>query len=268
MGLTSPEDEASDEEWTAFKRAVHEKLGLTFDPECRDRLQDPNYIISLKLPVNYGPRSHMTYCNYGYQRLKDIIDAVTGEPIDQFAQRVLFHPLGMHDTYWRVPKEKWGRILGRNEKCMGFPWINSEASHQNESGSGGLKTTPNDITRFCQMILNGGELNGVRVLSKASVREMTANHNDGMSLKGNTDWSAWGLGWNIRCDKMDDSGCLRSPGCLDHGGWAGHKIFADPETGLVFAMYGGEYNPRDMKPGSRPFTWLGEVSNVLYSALD
>lgn len=268
MGLTPPPDDetTTHEEWVAFAKKVCAHLGIEYDPEERDRLRDPEYIISLKLPVNNAPRSHMTYCNYGYQRLKDVIDVVTGESIDDFAQRRLFHPLGMLDTYWRVPREKWPRILGRSDRCTGVPWINSENNYLNESGSGGLKTTVEDITRFMRMILGGGILDGVRILSKASVREMLTNQNNGVPSNGDVHYSSWGLGWNIRGEKKDDVGNLRSPACLDHGGWAGAKIVCDPETGLTLAIYAGEYEY--LAENKEFFNYLGPITNVIYSAFD
>ena len=263
LRLLPPKDGSTAEEWIAFHRLQCEKMGLDPDAE-NDRMNDPGYLISLKLPVNHAPRSHMTYCNYGYQRLKEIVDAVTGEAIDAFAQRRLFVPLGMKDTHWKTPKEKWDRILGREVTCEGAPWINSERNYQSESGSGGMKTTVGDITNFCRMILGGGVWNGERILSRRSVAEMTRNHNDGVASNGSVAYAAWGLGWNIRMDKKDDSGLLRTVSCLDHGGWAGTKIVADPGEDVTAAIFTAEY-----KTGVKPLENVyGPILNALYSALD
>lgn len=263
-GLKRPEDGSPDEAWDAFHKAVREKMGLRPESEDSGRLNDPHYLISLKLPLPHKPRSHMTYCNYGYQVCKWIVEAVSGEPADQFAQRVLFHPLGMVDTYWRVPKEKWPRILGRVESARGVPWINSEDNYLNESGSGGLKTTAGDITRFLQMMLGGGTLDGVRVLSKYSTTRMVQNYNADVPGGEGPDWNAWGLGFNVRCGKMDDSGVLRPATAFDHGGWAGTKILADPESGLAIALFTAEYE----RPPEKDTMINGRFFNVLYSALE
>ena len=265
LGLTQPEDGASHEEWEAFHRLVTEKMGLDPDASSNDRLNAADYIISLKLPVDHPPRSHMTYCNYGYQRLKEIIDAVTGEPIDSFAQRKLFHPLGMKDTYWRTPEEKWDRILGRGEKCEGSPWINTERNYTSESGSGGMKTTAGDITNFGRMILDGGLYKGERVLSRRSIEEMIKNHNKGVPVPdGDQAFASWGLGLNIKMDKKDDSGMLRSRYCLDHGGWAGTKFIIDPEEDITAAIFTAEY-----KADEKPLLVIyGRILNILYAALE
>jgi len=259
--LLPPKEGSPPEEWQAFRRLACEKMGL--DPDAiNDRLNDPEYLVSLKIPIKHAPRSNMAYCNYGYQRLKEIIDVVTGEPIDTTAQKRLFDPLGMKDTYWSVPEEKWGRILGRKEVCEGAAWLNSTGSYQDESGAGGLKTTVDDITNFCRMILGGGVFHGERLLSRRSVAEMARNHNAGVASDGNLAFGAWGLGWNIKMDKQDDTGILRSSRCLDHGGWAGTKILIDPEEGITAAIFTAEYKPGINKNIYAP------VMNVLYSALE
>ena len=263
-GLTPPKEDFSEEAWDKFNKQVCEKMGLNPDAK-NDRLNDPEYLISLKLPVNHAPRSHMTYCNYGYQKLKEVIDVVTGEQIDVFAQRRLFNSLGMKDTYWVVPKSKWDRILGRVDRCEGAPWINTANNYENESGSGGMKTTVEDITNFCRMILNNGIFDGERILSKHSIAEMCKNHNTGVPSDGDIYYSSWGLGLNIRGEKKDDSGILRSPRCLDHGGWAGTKIVLDPETDVTAAIFTAEYKQDEKNPLIGIYA---SMLNILYSALE
>jgi len=265
LGMAEPGDDAPQEEWENYHKQIQAKMGLNPDGGDNDRLNDAHYIISLKQPLAHAPRSRMSYCNYGYQKLKEIVDAVTGEPIDVFAQRKLFSPLGMKDTYWKVPAEKWDRILGRTDDCEGAPWINTEHNYQSESGSGGLKTTAGDITNFGRMILGNGLFEGQRILSRRSVEEMTRNHNEGVPMEEeDASFAAWGLGLNIRMDKKDDSGLLRSEFCLDHGGWAGTKVIIDPEEDITAAIFTAEYKT-DVKP---LFGIYGRLLNVLYSALE
>jgi CubicO group peptidase (beta-lactamase class C family) len=188
-----------------------------------------------------------------------------GEPIDGFAQRRLFHPLGMMDTYWNVPEEKWGRILGRGETCEGVPWLNTKGHYQNECGSGGLKSTVGDMTNFGRMILEGGLYKGRRILSRHSIKQMTRNHNEGVPIpEGDSDFAAWGLGLNIKVNKKDDAGMLRSDYCLDHGGWAGTKFIIDPAEDITAAIFTADY-----KYDEKPFiSMYAKIINVLYSALE
>ena len=209
--------------------------------------------------VEHPPRKVMMYNNYGYQTLKDIICAITGESIDAYAQRVLFGPLGMIDSHWILPKEKWGRVLGRNERCMGYGWINSEECYTSESGAGGLKTTVNDMISFCEMIRNKGRYNGHRVLSPASVFEMTKNHNPEFT----NPFDSWGLGWNYRSTKVDNAGDLRSASSIEHGGWAGHRFLVDPEYGLTVVKYSGSYGEHDGE-----LSIWGRISNMIIAACE
>jgi CubicO group peptidase (beta-lactamase class C family) len=265
LGLEEPGDGAAHEEWEAFEKKVREKLGLDANASDNDRLNDAGYIISLKQTLTHGPRSRMTYCNYGYQKLKEIIDAVTGEPIDVFAQRRLFAPLGMTDTYWNTPKDKWDRILGRGDTCEGSPWINTERNYTSESGSGGMKTTVGDITKFARMVNGNGVFEDSRILSRRSIEEMTRDHNEGVPVdEGDAAFASWGLGFNIKLDKKDDSGMLRSHYTLDHGGWAGTKVILDSEEDITAAIFTAEYKT-DVKPNASIY---GKIINVLYSALE
>jgi CubicO group peptidase (beta-lactamase class C family) len=186
------------------------------------------------------PRSNMVYCNYGYQRLADIIKTVTGGSLDEYATKKLFGPLGMKDTAWRMPKEKWDRIIGRIETAVSSEWFNSEENYLSESGSGGLKTTVNDMIRFTQMILNEGALDGIRILSKSSIRHMFINHNEGVPCSEGQEYARWSLGWNLHGNKKDADGILRSKSCIDHTGYGGTKIFVDPEHDLAMVFFAAE----------------------------
>ena len=262
--MLPPEENCPPEEWDEFHRNFTIKMGMDPDAPPSDRMNDPSYVLSLKKPLKHEPRSHMTYCNYGCQLLKWIVDAVTKEPIDAFAKRRLFGPLGMADTYWNVPEAKWDRILGRGEKCEGYPFINSNRYYKNESGAGGLKTTVNDITNLGRMILGKGTFDNKKILGKRSILEMTRNHNGDVSTGADNIYAAWGLGWNIRCDKKDDTGLLRSANCIDHGGWAGTKFVIDPEEELTAAIFTAEYRQDEKNPHVSIY---GKIMNVLYSAL-
>lgn len=253
FGLEKPGDNPTEEEWNQYWSRVKQELELPADCEW-NKMRDT---LSLCVELKHKPRELMLYCNHGYQKLKDVICRITGENIDTAAQRMLFEPLGMKDSYWVVPKEKWSRILGRNERCMGYPWINTEDNYTNESGSGGLKTTVGDMARFCEMILGEGRYNNHRILSPASIRAMTSNYNAALQ----NSWASWGLGWNYCGVKVDDTGMLCSKRALDHGGWAGHKILVDPEYGLSVICYSAVYNTSTAQ-------YFTRINNMIIAAID
>jgi CubicO group peptidase (beta-lactamase class C family) len=260
LGIKKPENGG---DWDGYNKQINERLGLAPSEYGRDRLQDYHYLYSLKHTLEHKPRSHMTYCNYGYGLLKTIIQVVTGETIDGFAQRVLFEPLGMADTYWLLPEEKEHRVVGRCERAKGYPYYNE--NFKNESGSGGLKSTADDIMKLMQMVINGGELNGKRILSRASIYQMCINHNEGVPCDIDDRWSSWGLGWNYKAMKKDEEGMLRSASSLEHGGWGGQKILLDAEKGLAVVTFTVNYvTETDVDPNPM----YGPIHNILYSALD
>jgi CubicO group peptidase (beta-lactamase class C family) len=254
LKLEGPKDDWKHEDWQEYKTKIAKALDL---PEDFDE-EKVWYNLNLRVDLVNQPGKVMAYSNYGYDRLRDIICAITGESIDSYARRVLLDPLGMIDSHWILPKEKYGRVLGRGERCTGHGWINSENCYNNEGGGNGLKTTVNDLTNFSEMILANGRYKGQRILSPASIREMTANYNKSLANA----WDSWSLGWNYRGIKVDDAGVLRSAGCVEHGGWAGHKILADREYGLAIVCFTGEYE------GGKVFPGFGRINNMIIAACE
>lgn len=238
LGLEVPSEECSHEQFEELGIKVADKMCV--DRSEKGRMGDCEYLLSLKTNMKRKPRSNMVYCSYGYERLSNIITAVTGESLDEYASRKLFVPLGMKDTAWRMPEEKWDRIIGRIDSAVSAEWFNSPQNYVSESGSGGLKTTVDDIMRFTKMILNGGKLGKVRVLSKASINQMFINHNEGVPCAEGEEYSRWSLGWNLHGNKKDSDGILRSESCIDHTGYGGTKIFVDPQHDLTMAWFAAE----------------------------
>ena len=253
LKLKRPNDDSPREEWEQYHSQLRKALELPEDFDQR-KLWD---VAGKRLDLINQPGKVMAYSNFGYDVLRDIICAVTGGSIDEFAQRVLFEPMGMIDSHWTLPKEKYGRVLGRNEKCTGHGWINSENCYNNQGGGNGLKTTVNDMSRFCEMILGDGKYNNKRIISPASIKQMRTNYNSSLPNA----WDSWGLGWNYRGTKVDDGGVLRSFDSIEHGGWAGYKILVDREYGLTMVCSIAEYND-----GSFP-GW-GRINNMIIAACE
>ncbi len=252
LGLKSPDDEAPDEEWDEFHKKVKEKMGLSED--CRR--EDVDHYLLEKFKTNKAPHEMMSYGMTAFNLLGDIITAVTGKGIDDYALEVLFEPLGMMNSHFIVPESKYDNVIGRGEGTTGYPWINSPSCMNNTAAQNGLKTTVSDLCRFCDMVLANGEYDGKYFLSPASIREMSENHNFDL----NSVWDSWGLGWNLRGKKKDDAGILRSGVSLEHGGWAGSKMICDPAYHLSAAIFTGEWNPPTKSS-------LNNIINVIYSAL-
>ncbi|MCL1859638.1 MAG: beta-lactamase family protein [Oscillospiraceae bacterium] len=251
--IETPQDGWEDKNWEKYNSELKKALELPED--CTNR--EVWTTVRNRVDLVNQPGKVMAYSNYGYDILRDIICAVTGGSIDEFAQKVLFEPVGMIDSHWTLPKEKYGRVLGRNEKCTGHGWINSENCYNNQGGGNGLKTTVCDMSRFCEMILNEGKYNNQRIISPASIKQMGSNYNSSLP----NSWDSWGLGWNYRGTKVDDAGVLRSSNSVEHGGWAGYKLLVDREYGLTAVCSVGEYD-------NGSFPGWGRIHNMIIAAFE
>ncbi len=252
FGLNEPDDDASHEEWENYRNKLKEKAGL---PQDAARSDIDHYFLE-RFTLTKAPHEIMSYGMTAFNLLGDIITAVTGKNINDYAKEALFDPLGMTNSFFIVPEEKYNQVIGRKEQAQGYPWINSKDCMRNTCAQNGLKTTVIDLCRFCDMVLSQGQYNGINILSPASIREMSENHN--FDLKN--PWDSWSLGWNLRGRKKDDAGVLRSAISLEHGGWAGCKMLCDPQYSLSVAIFSGEWK-NNVKSG------LNNIINVIYSAI-
>jgi len=253
------------EEFVPKFMAAREKLGLPQVEESREAAEEARSLLMLQAPLASRPGTKFSYSSYCYNLVKSIIEEITGETLEQYAKRKIFDPLGMTDTHWFLPVEKRDRFVIRDESFKGGQWINSEGMMTDTGASGGLKSTLDDMAKFGQMWLQMGSFNGKRVLSPASVRMMTRNHNESVPPSpwfGRVFGANWGLGWDLKGYKTDDHGFLRSPLSYNHGGYGGACIMVDPEYELVFAGYFCEQAETSQNDD------FGPVFNVLYSAFD
>jgi CubicO group peptidase (beta-lactamase class C family) len=150
-----------------------------------------------RLPLAHQPGEVWEY-GHSADVLGRVIEIVSGQPLDRFLDSRVFKPLRMVDTGFWVPPEKLARLI---DPPIGAP-IRPDRDVTKPttlfSGGGGLVSTAADYLRFCQMLLNGGELDGVRVLTPATVRRMTTNALPPEIHFANG--STFGLGFGIRSD--------------------------------------------------------------------
>lgn len=153
------------------------------------------------LPLDFQPGTRWRYSGLaGFETLGRIVEIVSGLSFDEFLRTRLFEPLGMHDTFFNVPEKDEGRlatIYNHTDKGLEKPSnplvIGSPLYF---SGAGGLKTTVSDFFQFAQMLCNGGELNGRRILSPWTVDLMMSN-NVGDLFLGQIGRPAKGVGFGL-----------------------------------------------------------------------
>ena len=198
-----------------------------------------DFVSSLaRLPLAYQPGEVFEYA-LNLDVMGRIIEVVSGQPLDQFFDNRLFKPLGMVDTAFWVPPEKLTRLVDPPADVPIRPDRDVTKPTTMFSGGAGLVSTAADYLRFCQMLLNGGELDGVRVLSAATVRRMTTNSlplgiriANGGTFVGPKAGSTWGLGFAIRTDAAS-SKVPGSVGSFTWNGLWGSNFWVDPAESLI-----------------------------------
>jgi CubicO group peptidase (beta-lactamase class C family) len=171
-----------------------------------------------------------------------LMERVAKKPLDQILKEMLFDPLGMTDTSFRLPPDKAERVAeALPSDPLAGDMRKSYAIHFNPAaksyfrGGAGLIGTAEDYLKFAQMVVNGGELNGRRYLSKKTVEFMLSNHTAGMggtTIATTGPGYGFGLGWGVRLDE----GMGYAPGSKGDAMWAGAwgtSFWVDPKEGLV-----------------------------------
>jgi CubicO group peptidase (beta-lactamase class C family) len=192
------------------------------------------------LPFDAQPGERFVY-GYSTDILGVVVERVSGMPLDAFLRTRIFEPLGMHDTAFYVGAEDADRLatvysatpsgLERAPSPGGMIGQGAyvDGPRRSFSGGAGLVSTAPDYARFLQMLLNGGELDGVRILAPSTVALMTADHiGDVYPTAG----AGFGLGFEI----TTDAGRLGRPGTTGTFGWGGayHSTYwVDPTEALV-----------------------------------
>ncbi|MDZ7374870.1 MAG: beta-lactamase family protein [candidate division KSB1 bacterium] len=195
-----------------------------------------------RLPKIAAPGKVFRYSCLGFITLAAIVERVSGRPFDQFARERLFEPLGMRDTGFVPPPEKLHRVVP-TEVVDGKPLRgvvhDPLARLQNGvSGNAGLFSTADDLLRFSLMLLNEGELDGVRLFSPLSVRAMT-------SVYPAVAFAGRGLGWDIASDYSSNGGDLFPPSGFGHTGYTGTSLWIDKQTQTVVILLANRVHPVD-----------------------
>ncbi|ACB75164.1 serine hydrolase [Opitutus terrae] len=197
-----------------------------------------------KLPLAHEPGAAFRY-GISTDVLGAIIERVSGQNLEEFLQARLFRPLRMVDTSFDVPAEKLPRLASVYRR-QGDQLVNDEPGQADvarrrqgiRSGGGGLFSTTGDYARFAQMLLNGGELDGVRILGRKTVEYMTLNHlaRTSKPTHAYSDSRGFGLGAEVVIDPAKDPTLCS----LGQFGWSGSnttRCQIDPREDLVALVF-------------------------------
>lgn len=208
------------------------------------------------------PGTKFIYSDLGYIILGELVERISGKPLDKFAQERIFIPLGMKNTMFNPP-EKLKSKCAATEKRAG-KIIQGEVHDGNAyvlggvAGHAGLFSTADDLAIFCQMLLNNGKYKNKRLLSPIIVKAMTTNQ---LSEKFE---EKRGLGWGISTMHTTLRGDFFPLSSYGHTGWTGTSILIDPTTETFVILLCNRVHPDGKGDVSR---LRSLVSNIVATSI-
>lgn len=246
-----PDLDLSDASWTSYEKAIARACD--------------------EVPTS-APGERFVYSDINFFVLADVVARVSGQRFDQFVRDRVFKPLGMTESMFNPPESLRPRIAP-TEMCVPFGWpcngpgqvmlrgvVHDPTARRmgGVAGHAGLFSTAADLSRFCRMLLEGGSLGGVRILSPLTVAKMTSP----ASPAGLP--SVRGLGWDIDTSYSSNRGELLPIGSFGHTGFTGTSLWIDPLTKTYVVLLSNRVHP-DGKGDVTPLR--AHVATIVASAL-
>ena len=192
-------------------------------------------------PLEYEPGTKEVYSDLGIILTAEIIERLTGRPLDELAKTYIFNPLGMKDSMYRPPKTLWSWIAPTEiDNNLRHRLVQGEVHDENAysiggvSGHAGVFSTSPDLAAFCQMLLNGGVYAHNRILKRATIAEFTTPQ----QLSNGTRT----LGWAVPTEG-GSSGHYFSKHAFGHTGFTGTSIWIDPDREVFVVFLTNRVNP-------------------------
>jgi serine-type D-Ala-D-Ala carboxypeptidase len=184
----------------------------------------------LETPIYCRPGDCFEYSDLGADVLGFVVETVAGERMDKFLEQRVYGPLGMTDTYFRPPTSvKWRVAPTEVSPPRGYP-LKGEVHDENAyalggvAGHAGLFSTAADLSIYAQMMINGGEYGGVRVIADSTVKLFTRR-----------EAGTRALGWDT-CNNRGSCGSLMGEEAYGHTGFTGTSLWVDPERDLFVIL--------------------------------
>jgi CubicO group peptidase (beta-lactamase class C family) len=242
-----------------------------------DNLNLDGFVAALgQLPLEFAPGEAWNY-SVSTDVLGAIVQRIAGKPLPEVFRERIFAPLGMDDSFFHVPADKLARLTdcytftrdqGRimYDRGAESAWANPPKL---PSGGGGLVSSSLDYHRFCRMLLNGGELDGVRIVGRKTIELMTLNHLPGRSDLATMSRSLFseatyaGVGFGLGFAVTQDVARTMIPGTSGEYYWGGMfstAFFVDPVERITM-VFMTQMSPSNVYPIRR------ELKTLIYSAL-
>lgn len=220
-------------------KMIYQKAGITdlFTTEPVTIEESVKKLASL--PLHHHPGEAYVYSE-GLDVLGYFIEVISGMTFAEFLETRLFKPLGMNDTYFYLPQDKIKRMvtvqMPEGGKWVKYPGTVYDSDYPIKgaktfySGGAGLSSTAKDYATFLQMYLNGGELNGVRILSRTTIQTMMSNQ---IGTLWNDQGRGYGLAFGVINEVGQGQGGRGSAGTFEWGGYFNTQYFADPKEEII-----------------------------------
>jgi len=229
-------------EWTGYDTGI--KLAFTFKPAA-------------------PPATRFIYSDINFLLLGEIVHRLSGQLVSDYARQNVFLPLGMKETMFQPPAALVPRIAPTerpnrtSQPLRGVVHDPTARFMGGIAGHAGMFSTADDLSRFAQMMINGGELDGVRVVSSLTVTKFTEPQSppDQSILRG--------LGWDIDSPFSTTRGELFPLGSFGHTGFTGTSMWIDPSTKTYVILLANSVHP-DLRPALVPLR--AKVATIVAAA--
>jgi len=207
--------------------------------------------------------SRFLYADINFILLSELVHRVSGLSLDRYCRENLYGPIGMADTMFLPPLELAGSIaptLGTgNEMLTGIVQDQNARHLGGIAGHAGLFSSASDLSRYAQMILNNGRVQGRQVLGQRVLEQMTAPYfySNGAVVRG--------LGWDIYSPYSSPRGSFFSEMSFGHTGYSGSSIWIDPERDLFVILLTVRFNYRDPRQINRLRSDISTIAASVFS---
>ncbi len=228
------------------------------------------------LPLEFSPGERWNY-SVATDVVGYLVEVISGQSLPDYFREHIFDPLGMSDTHFEITPESQGRFASCYQRGPDKKLVLQDDGQASEyrdrsffSGGGGLISTAGDYLQFCRMLLNGGSLDGQRIIGTRTLDFMTRNH-----LPGRRDLSEFatgsfsetayeGVGFGLGFANLQDpvrNGSTGNPGSYYWGGMASTLFWVDPAEDLAVIFM------TQLMP-SGTFNFRGQLESLIYAAIE
>ncbi len=240
--------------------AGFEPFRLFYEMDCSPEARMDSMFRS---PLITKPGEKMVYSDIGFIILAKVVESVSGMPVDQYLKKEIFAPLGMHDTFYDPPVTLLSRIVPTEYDTLNDVLIHGDVHDSNArslggiTGHAGLFSTAADLSRFSRMMLHKGELEGVHIFQKGTVKKFTRPVSEKHTRC---------LGWDSPGGESS-GGIYLSSESYGHTGYTGTSIWIDPEHEVFIVLLTNAVHPYRTYKNPNYYDWRQLVSSAAFEEM-